>query len=262
MELRRTHHGHPRLRSLVVAGAAGVVALSVVGSAPNSGCNQRDDGARRRDHDDRGRFDHDGGRRSDDRRAGHDSSGGTDNRRRGHDDRAATASSSEFAAALEAECEGDTGNQLLASGLQVVIGADGSLRIVEIVLACDIEFIGAVDEALGRPTTNVEALIADPANNVTPSQDQTDLLNEELATYWRIADAWAQSQGGAAPDEDATDDRRGGGGDHGARLHRRRRSRRQPPARCAPRRPTRRVLPPRTRQICRVRRPRIAAAVL
>ena len=84
------------------------------------------------------------------------------------------------------------------------MGTDGSLRIVEIVLACDIEFIGAVDEALGRPTTNVEALIADPANNVTPSQDQTDLLNEELATYWRIADAWAQSQGGAAPDEDAT----------------------------------------------------------
>ena len=76
--------------------------------------------------------------------------------------------------------------------------------MVEIVLACDIEFVGPVDEALGRPTTNIEALIADPANNVTPSQDQTDLLNEELATYWRIADAWAQSQAGAAPDEDAT----------------------------------------------------------
>ena len=43
--------------------------------------------------------------------------------------------------------------------------------------------------ALGRPTTNVEALIADPANNVTPNQAQTDLLNAELATYWRIADA-------------------------------------------------------------------------
>ena len=35
--------------------------------------------------------------------------------------------------------------------------------------------------ALGRPTTNVEALIADPANNVTPNQAQTDLLNAELA---------------------------------------------------------------------------------
>ncbi len=47
-------------------------------------------------------------------------------------------------------------------------------------------------------------MIADPANNVTPNQAQTDLLNEELLTYWRIADAWAQSQSGAAPDEDAT----------------------------------------------------------
>ena len=37
MELRRTHHGHPRLRSLVVAGAAGVVTLSVVGSAQSAG---------------------------------------------------------------------------------------------------------------------------------------------------------------------------------------------------------------------------------
>jgi hypothetical protein len=116
----------------------------------------------------------------------------------------ATASSAEFTATLEAECEGDTGHQLLASGLQVVMGEDGSLRMIEIVLACDIEFVGAVDEALGRPTTNIEALIADPANNVTPSQAQTDLLNEELAGYWRTADAWAQSQAGAAPDDDTT----------------------------------------------------------
>jgi hypothetical protein len=105
---------------------------------------------------------------------------------------------------LESECEGDTGHQLLASGLQVVLGEDGSLRIVEIALACDIEFVGAVDEVLGRPATNIEALIADPANNVTPNQAQTDLLNEELLGYWRTADAWAQSQAGTAPDEDAT----------------------------------------------------------
>ena len=98
---------------------------------------------------------------------------------------------------LEAECEGDAGQQLLASGLQVVLGDDGSLRIVQIALACDIEFVGAVDETLGRPTTNIEALIADPANNVTPNQAQVDLLNSELAIYWRIADAWAQSQMGA-----------------------------------------------------------------
>jgi hypothetical protein len=120
----------------------------------------------------------------------------------------ATASSAEFTAKLDAECEGDTGQQLLASGLQVVMGDDGSLRIVEIVLRCDIVFEGSVDPELGRPTTNIEALIADPANNVTPNQAQIDLLNEELAIYWRIADAWAQSQGvtattAAAPESSA-----------------------------------------------------------
>ena len=83
------------------------------------------------------------------------------------------------------------------------MGTDGSLRIVEIALACDIEFVGPVDEALGRPTTNIEALIADPVNNVTPNQAQTELLNEELAIYWRIADAWATAQGATAPDEAA-----------------------------------------------------------
>ena len=111
---------------------------------------------------------------------------------------ATTAAPTGFAAVLAEQCEGDTGHQLLASGLQVVMGDDGSLRIVEILLTCDVEFVGAVDPELGRPSTNVEALIADPANNVTPNQAQTDLLNEELATYWRITDAWVQSQAGAA----------------------------------------------------------------
>ena len=61
---------------------------------------------------------------------------------------------------------------------------------------CDVVFTGAVDAALGRPTTNVEALIADPANNVTPNQAQTDALNQELALYWRIAQSvLAQSTG-------------------------------------------------------------------
>jgi hypothetical protein len=106
----------------------------------------------------------------------------------------ATASSEEFTATLASECEGDTGQALLADALQGAVGTDGSNRIVEIVRTCDIEFVGAVDEALGRPATNVEALIADPANNVTPNQAQLDLLNAELAIYWRIADAWAQTQ--------------------------------------------------------------------
>ena len=62
------------------------------------------------------------------------------------------APTSNFAAVLAEQCEGDTGQQLLASGLQVVMGTDGSLRIVEILLTCDIEFVGAVDPELGRPT--------------------------------------------------------------------------------------------------------------
>ena len=101
---------------------------------------------------------------------------------------------SDFTALLATECEGDTGQPLLADALDAAVGSDGSNRIVEILRTCDVEFVGAVDEALGRPTTNVEALIADPANNVTPNQAQTDLLNAELAIYWRIANAWAQSQ--------------------------------------------------------------------
>lgn len=110
---------------------------------------------------------------------------------------APAGAASNFATVLAEQCEGDTGQQLLASGLQVVMGTDGSLRIVEILLTCDVEFVGAVDAELGRPLTNVEAIIADPENRVTPNQAQTDLLNEELAIYWRVTDAWIQSQAGA-----------------------------------------------------------------
>jgi hypothetical protein len=205
MELRRAHHGHPRLRSLVVAGAAGVMTLSVAVSAQPAGATTAPTvpGDETTTPDDSPTTTEAAAPTSAEptttaaaapttTAAGATTTG------------PATASSAEFTATLEAECEGDTGHQLLASGLQVVMGEDGSLRVIEIVLACDIEFVGAVDEALGRPTTNIEALIADPANNVTPSQAQTDLLNEELAGYWRTADAWAQSQAGAAPDDDAT----------------------------------------------------------
>ena len=52
--------------------------------------------------------------------------------------------------------------------------------------------------ALGRPTTNVEAIIADPANNVTPNQAQTDALNQELALYWRIAQSVLAQATGAS----------------------------------------------------------------
>jgi hypothetical protein len=95
---------------------------------------------------------------------------------------------------LAAQCEGDTGQPLLADALQEAVGSDGSNRIVEIVRTCDVEFVPPVDATLGRPTTNIEALIADPVNNVTPNQAQLDILDAELAVYFRIADAWAQAQ--------------------------------------------------------------------
>ena len=113
-----------------------------------------------------------------------------------------TASSEEFAATLAATCEGDAGHPLLAAALRNAALPDGSLRVVTVLQTCDVEFIGAVDAELGRPLTNVEELIADPVNNVTPNQAQRDVLNAELAVYWRLAEAWAQAQAGAgAPTE-------------------------------------------------------------
>jgi hypothetical protein len=112
----------------------------------------------------------------------------------------AAASSEEFTATLDAACEGDSGHPLLAAALLEAAATDGSLRVIEIVQRCDVEFAGAVDADVGRPRTNVEGLIADPVNNVTPNQAQLDLLNAELSMYWRIADAWAQSQMPAAPE--------------------------------------------------------------
>ena len=105
---------------------------------------------------------------------------------------------------LAAQCEGDTGQPLLADALQEAVGSDGSNRIVEIVRTCDIEFVPPVDTELGRPTTNIEALIADPVNNVTPNQAQLDLLNAELDVYWRIADAWALTQAPAGTETSTT----------------------------------------------------------
>jgi|SoiMethySBSTD1v2_1073268.scaffolds.fasta_scaffold2347716_1 hypothetical protein len=105
---------------------------------------------------------------------------------------------------LAAQCESDTGQPLLADALQAAVGTDGSNRIVEIVRTCDIEFVPPVDTELGRPTTNIEALIADPVNNVTPNQAQLDLLNAELDVYWRIADAWALTQAPAGTETSTT----------------------------------------------------------
>jgi hypothetical protein len=105
---------------------------------------------------------------------------------------------------LAAQCESDTGQPLLADALQAAVGTDGSNRIVEIVRTCDIEFVPPVDTELGRPTTNIEALIADPVNNVTPNQAQLDLLNAELDVYWRIADAWALTQAAAGTETSTT----------------------------------------------------------
>jgi hypothetical protein len=115
----------------------------------------------------------------------------------------ATATSEEFAALLAAACDGDTGEPLLAVALLDVAAPDGSLRIAAIFEACDVEFVGEIDDEVGRPRTNVESLIADPVNNVTPNQAQLDALNAELAVYWRIADAWARSQQAAAAPSDS-----------------------------------------------------------
>ena len=114
----------------------------------------------------------------------------------------APATSEEFAATLAAECDGDAGAPLLAAALRAVAAPDGSLRIVEIFEACDVEFVGEIDVEAGRPRTNVETLIADPANNVTPNDAQIDVLDAELAVYWRIADAWAQTQQTSAAPSD------------------------------------------------------------
>jgi hypothetical protein len=115
----------------------------------------------------------------------------------------AAASSDEFTAMLDTACEGDSGHPLLAAALLEAAATDGSLRVIEIVQRCDVEFTGAVDADIGRPRTNVEGLIADPVNNVTPNQAQLDLLNAELSIYWRIAETWAQSQAPAAPETSA-----------------------------------------------------------
>jgi len=59
-------------------------------------------------------------------------------------------------------------------------------------------FTGEVVAALGRPTANVEAIIADPANDVTPNQAQADALNQELTLYWRIAQSVLAQATGAS----------------------------------------------------------------
>ena len=88
----------------------------------------------------------------------------------GHHDRDATSTSTadsapatttaptDFTAALDRECEGDTGHPAAGRrGCRTWPVPDGSLRIIEILRTCDVEFVGPVDEALGRPLTNVEA---------------------------------------------------------------------------------------------------------
>jgi len=69
--------------------------------------------------------------------------------------------------------------------------ATGSPRLTQVFVVCEVRFAGDVDPAVGRPRTNVEAIIADPTNEITPNQAQSDLLNRELLTYWRIVEAWS-----------------------------------------------------------------------
>ncbi len=92
-----------------------------------------------------------------------------------------------FEERLAALCPDQVGQALLADRLTELQGGDGSARIAQVLATCDVVFTGDVVAELGRATTNVEAIIADPANNVTPNQAQTDALNQELVLYWRIA---------------------------------------------------------------------------
>jgi hypothetical protein len=95
-------------------------------------------------------------------------------------------------------CPNQTGQALLAARLAELEGNDGSARIAQVLARCDVVFTGEVVAALGRPTTNVEAIIADPANDVTPNQAQTDALNQELTLYWRIAQSVLAQATGAS----------------------------------------------------------------
>ena len=110
----------------------------------------------------------------------------------------ASVASGSFDERLAALCPDQIGQPLLAAHLTELQDGDGSARIGQVLATCDVVFTGAVDAALGRPTTNVEAIIADPANNVTPNQAQTDALNQELALYWRIAQSVLAQATGAS----------------------------------------------------------------
>lgn len=114
-------------------------------------------------------------------------------------DRFATASTppaDDFETRLTTElCPGQAGDPALTFALAAAgYGADGEVtgspRLTQVFVVCEVRFAGDVDPAVGRPRTNVEAIVADPANEITPNQTQTDLLNRELLTYWRVVDAW------------------------------------------------------------------------
>lgn len=104
--------------------------------------------------------------------------------------------SAEFEARLSTElCPGLTGDPALTFALAAAAyGEDGevsgSARLAQVFVVCEVRFEGDVDAEVGRPRTNVEAIIADPVNEITPNQAQSDLLNLELLNYWRVVEAW------------------------------------------------------------------------
>ncbi len=194
MTSRRSEPMPSRARWLTIIGAAAVAALTVTATASSTGASGETSTSEESTTSDASTSSAPAGESTT------TAAGATTTR----DRTTPTASSADFTATLAAECEGDTGHPLLADAVQNVAVPDGSLRLIEILRTCDVEFVGPVDEALGRPLTNVEALIADPVNNVTPNQAQLDALNAELAIYWRIANAWAQSQAGGTAESGAT----------------------------------------------------------
>jgi len=68
-----------------------------------------------------------------------------------------------------------------AAALELLKGADGSGRLVIYVRECAISFVGDYVAELGRPFTNVESAMLDPANKITPNAAQTDQIGAYVA---------------------------------------------------------------------------------
>ena len=81
-------------------------------------------------------------------------------------------------------CLDQPNNDSLATSLDVARATDGSGRLVVYARECGISFVGDVVPDLGRPMTNVDWAVLDPANNITPNQAQLDILRASADAQW------------------------------------------------------------------------------